>query len=303
MLQERFEFRTIDPNNVEEVDHTIYMEDVCMPPGEGCTREEILDRVYAAPEFFLLAVEKETGKIAGYVNGVATNESVIRDEFFSKGGKLHDPDGSTIMLVSLVVMPQYRGLGLGREIMRVYAEREKAKGRKRMILTCVEKNIKMYEKFGYRLLGVSQSVYGGAVWYDMDIFLDEDEETIREARVQSDSDFSKSIDGFEDKFIDLLKQYQDRMDDPIAFNALMNDYFPTNKLQSYLLMALYRMDIVKAIRDATELTEPLTARFEKRLVKDFGVKEAFAKWAVGVWCHCYGELVLSKKNSVPIVIG
>ena len=171
MLQERFEFRDIDPNNMEKVYHTIYMEDVCMPPGEGCTREEILDRVYAAPEFFLLAVEKETGKIAGYVNGVATNESVIRDEFFSKGGKLHDPDGSTIMLVSLVVMPQYRGLGLGREIMRVYAEREKAKGRKRMILTCVEKNIKMYEKFGYRLLGVSNSVYGGAVWYDMDIFL------------------------------------------------------------------------------------------------------------------------------------
>ena len=171
MLQERFEFRTINPNNMDEVDHTIYMEDVCMPPGEGCTREEILDRVYAAPEFFLLAIEKATGEIAGYVNGVATNESVIRDEFFSEGGKLHDPDGSTIMLVSLVVMPKYRGLGLGREIMRVYAEREKAKGRKRMVLTCVEKNIKMYEKFGYHLLGVSQSVYGGAVWYDMDIFL------------------------------------------------------------------------------------------------------------------------------------
>ena len=40
-----------------------------------------------------------------------------------------------------------------------------------MVLTCVEKNIKMYEKFGYNLLGVSSSVYGGAVWYDMDILL------------------------------------------------------------------------------------------------------------------------------------
>ena len=35
MLQERFEFRTIDPNNMEEIDHTIYMEDLCMPPGAG----------------------------------------------------------------------------------------------------------------------------------------------------------------------------------------------------------------------------------------------------------------------------
>ena len=82
MLQERFEFRSIDPGNAQEVDHTIYMEDVCMPPGEGCTRDEILDRVCAAPEMFLLAVDTETGEIAGYVNGVATNESVIRDEFF-----------------------------------------------------------------------------------------------------------------------------------------------------------------------------------------------------------------------------
>ena len=136
-----------------------------------------------------------------------------------------------------------------------------------------------------------------------EFFLEEEQEQIVEARQQLESEFVKTLDGFEDKFIDLLKQYQDRMDDPIAFNALMNDYFPTNKLQSYLLMALYRMDIVKAIRDAIELTEPLTARFEKRLVKDFGVKEAFAKWAVGEWCHCYGALVLSKKNSVPVVIG
>ena len=116
-------------------------------------------------------IDKETVEITGYVNGVATNEDVIRDEFFCEGGHLHDPDGSTVMLVSLVVMPEYRGLGLGREIMRVYAERERAKGRKRMILTCVEKKIKMYEKFGYRLLGLSNSIYDGLVWYDMDILL------------------------------------------------------------------------------------------------------------------------------------
>lgn len=171
MLSERFTFRTIDPENTQEVDYTIYMEELCMDPGEGCSRDEILSKVYAAPELFLLAVDKQTDEIAGYVNGIGTDEEVIRDAFFSDGGKLHNPDGSNIMLVSLVVMPKYRGIGLGREIMRVYAEREQAKGRKRMILTCVEKKIPMYEKFGYKLLGVSASVYSGLVWYDMDIFL------------------------------------------------------------------------------------------------------------------------------------
>ena len=131
-----------------------------------------------------------------------------------------------------------------------------------------------------------------------EFFFDEDQEQIIEARQQLEADFVKTLDGFEDKFIELLKQYQDRIDDPVAFNALMSDYFPTQKLQSYLLMALYRMDIVKAIRDAVELTELLTARFEKRLIKDFGVKEAFAKWAVSEWCYCYGELILNKQNAV-----
>lgn len=131
-----------------------------------------------------------------------------------------------------------------------------------------------------------------------EFFFDEDQEQIIEARQQLEADFVKTLDGFEDKFIELLKQYQDRIDDPVAYNALMSDYFPTQKLQSYLLMALYRMDIVKAISDAVELTELLTARFEKRLIKDFGVKEAFAKWAVSEWCYCYGELILNKQNAV-----
>ena len=131
-----------------------------------------------------------------------------------------------------------------------------------------------------------------------DVFFDEEQEQVIEAREQLESDFVKSLDGFEDKFIELLSQYQDRIDNPVAFNALMNDYFPVNKLQTYLLMALYRMDIVKAIREASELSEPMTVRFEKRLVKDFGVKEAFAKWAVREWCFSFGETILKKPSSL-----
>ena len=41
------------------------------------------------------------------------------------------------------------------------------KGRKGLILTCKERLIPYYGKFGYRNMGVSESVHGGAVWYDM----------------------------------------------------------------------------------------------------------------------------------------
>lgn len=41
------------------------------------------------------------------------------------------------------------------------------KGCKGCILTCKEKLIGFYEKFGYVNLGISDSKHGGAVWYDM----------------------------------------------------------------------------------------------------------------------------------------
>lgn len=131
-----------------------------------------------------------------------------------------------------------------------------------------------------------------------DIYFDDEQEHVLEARQQPEPDFEKSLEGFEDKFLDLLSKYHDRIDNPTMFSGLMSDYFPMNKLQSYLLIALYRMDIIKALRDASELTSLLTVRFEKRLIKDYGVKESFAKWAVEVWCHCYGELILKKSNSI-----
>lgn len=171
-FDERFLFRTIDPDDQEEGEYAVYVEQICFPPNEACTREEILDRISAAPEVFLLAIDRETGKIAGYLNGIATNEKDFRDEFFSEASTLHDPDGSTVMLLGLDVMPEYRLKGLARELVRIYSQREKARGRKRLLLTCVEDKIDMYKKFGFKYMGVSASVYGGVVWYDMDIMLD-----------------------------------------------------------------------------------------------------------------------------------
>ena len=41
--------------------------------------------------------------------------------------------------------------------------------------TCKEHLIPYYEKFGYRNCGVSESVHGGAVWYDMRLTFSEEE--------------------------------------------------------------------------------------------------------------------------------
>lgn len=42
-----------------------------------------------------------------------------------------------------------------------------AQGRKGCVLTCKDKLIQYYETFGFENEGVSESVHGGVVWYDM----------------------------------------------------------------------------------------------------------------------------------------
>ncbi len=166
-LQERFEFRNV---KAEEADQTIAIENICFPPNEACTPKSMVERATKAQETFLVAVDKETGKIAGFLNGIATDEEVFRDEFFTDI-TLHHAAGKNIMLLGLDVLPEYRGQGLAREIMERYLEREQARGRKRVVLTCLDEKVKMYEKMGYKYLGISGSVWGGEEWHDMEYVL------------------------------------------------------------------------------------------------------------------------------------
>ena len=128
-----------------------------------------------------------------------------------------------------------------------------------------------------------------------DFVFDEDREPLTEAREQTPEEFALAVEGFDDRFVELLTRFADRIGDPKIFEGLMSDYFPDNRLQCYLLLKLYRMEIMRAIRETEEIDSILTARFEKRLTDDFGVEASFAGWAVGAWCRCYGERVLNKK--------
>ena len=166
-LEEMFEFREI---YMDEVDQAIAIEYICFPPNEACSAESMRERVSVAPELFLVAVDRKTGKIAGYLNGLATNETKFRDEFF-KDASLYEKEGTHIMLLGLDVLPEYRGQGLATEIMERYCIREKNKGRKALILTCLDSKVEMYKKMGYEDLGLANSTWGGEPWHEMRITL------------------------------------------------------------------------------------------------------------------------------------
>ena len=162
---ERFEFRSVRANEAEEVAE---IEKICFPPHEVCSKKDMFERVEHAPELFLVAVDKETGTIAGFLNGLATDEEAFRDEFFTDI-TVHNPEGKNIMLLGLDVLPEYRSQGLARELVRRYLEREWGRGRKEIILTCLESKVAMYEKFGFKDKGIAQSTWGGEEWHEMSV--------------------------------------------------------------------------------------------------------------------------------------
>lgn len=164
---DKFEFRNI---NQDETGQAVAIEQICFPPNEACSEKSMRDRIAAAPELFLVAVDKETGNIAGFLNGIATDEDSFRDEFFTDIS-LHNSDGKNIMILGLDVLPEYRRQGLGRELVYRYLQREREKDRHTVFLTCLQEKVKMYEKFGFADHGIANSTWGGEEWYEMGYML------------------------------------------------------------------------------------------------------------------------------------
>ncbi|MBQ6876119.1 MAG: GNAT family N-acetyltransferase [Lachnospiraceae bacterium] len=163
MKSDRFIFRAILP---DEADQAVEIEQICFPPHEACSEQHMKERIAKAPELFLVAVDRETGLVAGFLNGLSTDEESFRDEFFTDA-ELYDPKGKNVMLLGLDVLPQYRRQGLGTALVEEYARRERENGRQALILTCLQEKVAMYKKMGFYDDGIANSTWGGEEWHEM----------------------------------------------------------------------------------------------------------------------------------------
>lgn len=155
---------TIRPVRPTDLAAVTEVEAVCFPAAEAAAEESFKARIAAFPECFFVA--EADGKIIGFINGCATDSKTIYDEMYENSA-CHRPDGAYQSIFGLDVIPDYRCQGIAAALMDHMIEDAKNKGRKGLILTCKDRLIHYYAKFGYKNMGVSESVHGGAVWYDM----------------------------------------------------------------------------------------------------------------------------------------
>ena len=140
------------------------MELLCFPEAEAATKESFEKRIAVFGDCFWL-LENEEGNLIGMINGMVSDEPLLRDEMF-EDANLHNPEGAWQMIFGVETIPEYRNHGYAAIMETVIAEC-RSLGRKGLVLTCKDRLVHYYEKFGFVNEGKSASVHGGAVWYDM----------------------------------------------------------------------------------------------------------------------------------------
>lgn len=154
---------------IEDLDEITEIEAECFPAAEAADREAFQQRLqYYGNHFWLLYEEQ---KLIAFVDGFVTDEPDLTDEMYENAA-LHDENGAWQMIFGVNTLPAYRRNGYaGKLLARAIAD-AKEQGRRGVVLTCKEKLLHYYAKFGFENEGISQSVHGNVVWYQMRLCFD-----------------------------------------------------------------------------------------------------------------------------------
>ncbi|CUP19665.1 acetyltransferase [Clostridium baratii] len=149
---------------IEDLKAITDVESRCFPVEEAASEDDFKKRLTVYPNHFWLLEDGE--KLVGFVNGMVTNEPILCDKMY-EDANLHNKNGQWQMIFGVNTIPEYRRQGCAAKIINKVISDAKVQGRKGLVLTCKEKLIHYYAKFGFKNEGISESTHGGAVWYDM----------------------------------------------------------------------------------------------------------------------------------------
>lgn len=147
-----------------DVEAIAAVEAECFPEAEAASLESITKRVTVFPDYFWLLFDGD--KLVGFVNGMATDLADLCDEMY-EDANMHNPNGKWQMIFGVDTIPEYRRQGCAEKVLNQVIADTKAAGKAGLVLTCKDRLVHYYAKFGFESEGLSESTHGGAVWYKM----------------------------------------------------------------------------------------------------------------------------------------
>ena len=150
---------------IEDIKASTAVETECFPPAEAATEKEFIERVRYYGNHFWLMFEQE--KLIAFVDGFVTDEPDLTDEMY-ENASMHNENGAWQMIFGVNTLPTYRKYGYAGKLIRRAIEDAKQQGRKGLVLTCKDKLVPYYAKFGFQDEGVTdKSTHGNVVWHQM----------------------------------------------------------------------------------------------------------------------------------------
>lgn len=140
------------------------LENACFPESEAASEKDLYYRIQVFPENFWIM--ELGGRITSMINGMAVDIPNLLDEMY-QNANMHNENGAWQMLFSVVTHPDFQKMGYAGLLMNQVIYDSIKANRKGIVLTCKEKLVGFYEKFGFVNEGISASVHGNTVWYQM----------------------------------------------------------------------------------------------------------------------------------------
>lgn len=150
---------------MNDLDAISEVESECFPAAEAATKEEFKERLESYADHFLLMFDGE--KLAAFIDGFVTDEPDLTDEMYENAA-MHSESGKWQMIFGVNTLPEYRRRGLAGALINEMIAEARRQGRDGLVLTCKDRLVHYYVKFGFLNEGVSgKSTHGGAVWNQM----------------------------------------------------------------------------------------------------------------------------------------
>lgn len=114
-----------------------------------------------------MAVNREDGKLVGFLNGMPVKQSQYTEKVFTDFS-LYAPEGPWVMAISINVPPAYRRQDIARKLLDFaldeLRQRQKYSG---MVFICKERRVPYFSSFGAIDEGISECRHGDALWRQM----------------------------------------------------------------------------------------------------------------------------------------
>ena len=150
---------------LNDLDAVTAVEATCFPATEAASKKEFAERLRYYGSHFWLMLDGE--KLIGFVDGMVTDQTDLTDDLYEQA-HAHNEQGCWQMIFGVNTLPEYRRHGCAGQLLRRAVADARQQGRKGLVLTCKERLLPYYAKFGFQDEGVTdKSTHGNVAWHQM----------------------------------------------------------------------------------------------------------------------------------------